>query len=135
MGSVNVTVRMEEETKQQFDAFCKNVGINLTTAVNMFAKATLRNRQLPFLVTDMDLPKQIISTKEKAAPEGAKTPARKQAGTNGADNTAANGISTAYVIGGADGAEEKSGQDDKIAEVKKEKQKRQTKKERAPKKR
>ena len=58
MGSVNVTVRVEEETKRQFDSFCDNVGMNITTAFNMFMKATLRTRALPFSVTDIDAQEQ-----------------------------------------------------------------------------
>ena len=53
-SSQNVTIRMDSETKQQFEAFCDNVGINMTTAFNMFVKATLRSRVLPFPVTDLD---------------------------------------------------------------------------------
>ena len=58
MASVNVTIRVEEETKRQFDDFCENVGMNITTALNMFIKAVLRNRELPFPVTDYDSEKQ-----------------------------------------------------------------------------
>ncbi|MCL2702654.1 MAG: type II toxin-antitoxin system RelB/DinJ family antitoxin [Defluviitaleaceae bacterium] len=52
MASVNVTIRLDEETKKQFDIFCDNTGMNITTAINMFIKATLRSRELPFVVTD-----------------------------------------------------------------------------------
>lgn len=52
MKGVNVTVRLDEEVKREFDAFCDNVGINITTAFNMFIRATLRARTLPFPVTD-----------------------------------------------------------------------------------
>jgi len=58
MAGVNVTVRIDEETKRDFDKFCENVGINITTAFNMFIKATLRTRELPFVVTDIDSQKQ-----------------------------------------------------------------------------
>jgi len=54
MSAVNVTVRVDEDVKRDFDAFCDNVGINITTAFNMFIKATLRTRKLPFIVTDID---------------------------------------------------------------------------------
>jgi DNA-damage-inducible protein J len=54
IATVNVTVRVEEETKKQFDAFCDSVGINMTSAVNMFIKTVLRNRELPFVITDVD---------------------------------------------------------------------------------
>ena len=53
VGSVNVTIRVDEETKREFDVFCENVGMNITTALNMYIKAVLRTRQLPFLVTDI----------------------------------------------------------------------------------
>ena len=54
MKSVNVTVRLDEGVKKDFDEFCDNVGMNVTTAINMFIKATLRTRQLPFAVIDSD---------------------------------------------------------------------------------
>jgi len=49
---------MDKETKRNFETFCDNVGINLTTAFNMFVKATLRTRTLPFAVSDIDSKKQ-----------------------------------------------------------------------------
>jgi len=52
MKAVNVTVRVDEKTKREFDEFCNNVGMNITTAFNMFIKATLRTRQLPFVISD-----------------------------------------------------------------------------------
>ena len=52
MATVNITVRVDQETKRDFDVFCENVGINATAAVNMFIKAVLRTRELPFTVTD-----------------------------------------------------------------------------------
>ena len=56
--STNITIRMDKETKRDFETFCDNVGINLTTAFNMFVKATLRTRTLPFAISDIDLRKQ-----------------------------------------------------------------------------
>ena len=51
--STNITIRMDKETKRDFETFCYNVGINITTAFNMFVKATLRARTLPFAVSDI----------------------------------------------------------------------------------
>ena len=62
MAGVNVTVRIDEETKRDFDIFCENVGINITTAFNMFIKATLRARELPFQITDIE--PQYLARKE-----------------------------------------------------------------------
>jgi DNA-damage-inducible protein J len=42
---------MDAEIKRQFDDFCSNVGMNASTAFNMFARAVLREKRLPFDVT------------------------------------------------------------------------------------
>jgi DNA-damage-inducible protein J len=53
MASVNVTIRLDEEDKKKFEGFCENVGLNITGAINMFIKATLRERVIPFRITDV----------------------------------------------------------------------------------
>ena len=45
------SVRMDSEVKKQLDEFCVTVGMNTTTAFNMFARAVLREKRLPFDVT------------------------------------------------------------------------------------
>ena len=42
---------MDSEVKKQLDDFCTQVGMNTTTAFNMFARAVLREKRLPFDVT------------------------------------------------------------------------------------
>ena len=64
--STNITIRMDRETKRDFEEFCDNVGINLTTAFNMFVKATLRARTLPFAVSDIDTRKQARAELQEA---------------------------------------------------------------------
>ncbi|MCL1821047.1 MAG: type II toxin-antitoxin system RelB/DinJ family antitoxin [Oscillospiraceae bacterium] len=55
MEYTTFSIRMESDIKKQFDAFCTAVGMNTTTAFNMFARATLRERRLPFDVAlDID---------------------------------------------------------------------------------
>ena len=51
MPQTTFSVRMDTEVKRQFDNFCANVGMNATTAFNMFARAVLREKRLPFDVT------------------------------------------------------------------------------------
>jgi len=48
MSQTTFSVRMDSEVKQQFDDFCEKVGMNTTTAFNLFARAVLRERRLPF---------------------------------------------------------------------------------------
>ena len=82
MGAVNVTIRVEEETKRQFDDFCENVGMNITTAIVLYMKAVLRTRELPFSITDLEAP---VQTKKAALAKGkaALKKAQAQAAANG----------------------------------------------------
>ena len=43
-----LSVRVEEDVKKNFDAFCSSAGLNASVAVNMFIQATLRGRKIPF---------------------------------------------------------------------------------------
>lgn len=55
MAQTTFSVRMDSEVKNQFDEFCFQVGMNTTVAFNMFARAVLRERRLPFdITTDSD---------------------------------------------------------------------------------
>ena len=51
MDQTTFSVRMDSEIKKQFDEFCAKVGMNTTVAFNMFARAVLREKRLPFEVT------------------------------------------------------------------------------------
>jgi len=51
MAQTTFSVRMDSEVKKQFDEFCGQVGMNTTVAFNMFARAVLREKRLPFEVT------------------------------------------------------------------------------------
>ena len=35
---MNVSVRMDNETKKEFEKFCKDVGLSISSAFNLFAK-------------------------------------------------------------------------------------------------
>ncbi|MCL1997389.1 MAG: type II toxin-antitoxin system RelB/DinJ family antitoxin [Turicibacter sp.] len=52
--TTNLTVRVDEQVRKEFDGFCDNVGLTATTAVNMFIRTVLRTRAVPFIVTDAD---------------------------------------------------------------------------------
>ncbi len=51
MPQMTFSVRMDSEVKRELDDFCAQVGMNTTVAFNMFARAVLRERRLPFDVT------------------------------------------------------------------------------------
>lgn len=48
MGNVNINIRMDEKLKQQFDAFCTDMGMSMTTAFNIFARKAVREYRIPF---------------------------------------------------------------------------------------
>lgn len=47
MAQSTVTVRMDSDLKQSFDAVCNELGITMSTAVTMLAKTVTRNHGLP----------------------------------------------------------------------------------------
>lgn len=51
MAQTNISIRMDEDLKKQFDAFCSDVGMNMTTAICIFAKTVVRERRIPFEIS------------------------------------------------------------------------------------
>ena len=51
MAQATITARVDEHDKIDFDAFCANVGLNTSTAINLFVKAVLREKRIPFEIT------------------------------------------------------------------------------------
>jgi len=52
MPQATMNVRIDENVKKSFDEFCAEVGLNASVAVNMFVRAVLRSRSIPFAITD-----------------------------------------------------------------------------------
>ena len=50
MESLTLNVRVDANDKKSFEQFCNSVGMNVSTAVNMFIKTVLREQKLPFEV-------------------------------------------------------------------------------------
>ena len=48
MAMTSVNIRMDSEIKQSFDQFCSEIGLTMSTAFNLFAKAALREQRIPF---------------------------------------------------------------------------------------
>ena len=43
-----MTTRLDANDKKNFELFCDSIGITPSAAINMFVKATLRERKIPF---------------------------------------------------------------------------------------
>ena len=48
MEQATLSIRVNSKDKKEFDAFCNSAGINVSTAINMFIKAVLREQKIPF---------------------------------------------------------------------------------------
>ncbi len=48
MGQTAVTIRLDSSTKQQLEVLCKEFGMSVNTAFNIFARSVVRNRRIPF---------------------------------------------------------------------------------------
>ena len=44
----NVTVRMDKNIKQTAEVLFKSMGLNMTTAINLFAVAVVQQQKIPF---------------------------------------------------------------------------------------
>lgn len=51
MAQTTFSIRMDEGLKEQFDNLCKEFGMNASTAFNIFARAVVRERKIPFEIT------------------------------------------------------------------------------------
>ena len=50
MADSTVTIRIDDNVKRRFEEFCADVGINMSVAVNMFIRASLREQKIPFSI-------------------------------------------------------------------------------------
>ena len=48
MAMTTFSLRMEEELKNEFDKLCNQFGMNASIAFNIFARAVVRERRIPF---------------------------------------------------------------------------------------
>ena len=48
MAQTNINIRMDEDLKKKFDEICNELGLNMTTAINVFARAVVRKHGIPF---------------------------------------------------------------------------------------
>ena len=48
MAQSNISIRIDDKIKKQFDGLCDEFGITMSTAINMFVKAVVREQRIPF---------------------------------------------------------------------------------------
>lgn len=50
MANVNVTIRLDEDVRKEADKLFDEMGMTLSTAVNIFIRQCLREQKIPFQV-------------------------------------------------------------------------------------
>ncbi len=48
MAQQTFSIRMDAQLKKEFDALVEDMGMNATTAFNIFARAVVREKKIPF---------------------------------------------------------------------------------------
>ena len=59
MPQVTFSVRMDEDIKKELDSLCAEFGMNTSTAINIFARAVVRERKIPFEIRASDVQQTI----------------------------------------------------------------------------
>jgi DNA-damage-inducible protein J len=50
-NTTNLNIRMDKDLKKQAEVFFGELGLNMTTAINIFVRQSLRERKIPFEIT------------------------------------------------------------------------------------
>ena len=50
-NTINVNIRIDEDLKKQSEALLAEMGLNMTTAVNIFLRQVVRTGKIPFEIT------------------------------------------------------------------------------------
>lgn len=51
MAQTTINVRIDENLKKQFEDFCEETGLNISTAINIYIKTVVKEQQIPFKIT------------------------------------------------------------------------------------
>lgn len=61
MNQSILSVRVDSNDKKGFETFCSSTGMNVSTAINMFIKAVLREQKIPFEIKSTTFEEEIYS--------------------------------------------------------------------------
>ncbi len=64
MATTNLTVRLDEDLKKQFDYYCSEMGLSMGSAITIFAKTVVREKRIPF---ELSLARPNLETMEAMA--------------------------------------------------------------------
>ena len=83
MATVNMSIRMDTELKKQADAMLADMGLNMTTSMNMFLRQVVRQGKIPFeTATDIPNAETLAAMQEVDDMINGKIPAKKYTSTD-----------------------------------------------------
>ena len=74
MAQSAVTVRIDSEMKSQFDELCEQFGMSANTAFNIFVKAVIRSRSIPFTIRGTNACALDLFMQQRRAAEASQEP-------------------------------------------------------------
>jgi len=66
MAQSAVTIRIDSDIKSQFDELCNQFGMSVNTAFNIFVKAVVRSRSIPFTIRGSQTALDLFMQQRKA---------------------------------------------------------------------
>ena len=83
MATVNMSIRMDTELKKQAEAMLSDMGLNMTTALNIFLRQVVRQGKIPFeIATDIPNNETLAAMKEMDDMISGKIHAKKYSNTD-----------------------------------------------------
>lgn len=78
MATVNMSIRMDTELKKQAEVMLADMGLNMTTALNMFLRQVVRQGKIPFeIATDIPNAETLAAIQEMDDMMSGSIPAKK----------------------------------------------------------
>ena len=65
MAQQTFSIRMDAQLKKEFDALVEDMGMNATTAFNIFARAVVREKKIPFEIGTQHTQEKSLTKKER----------------------------------------------------------------------
>ena len=66
MATVNTSIKIDEETKREAQKLFKDLGLSLSTAINIFLKQAIREKGIPFYINSLPENSELAQVFEEA---------------------------------------------------------------------
>ena len=64
MAQQTFSISMDAQLKKEFDALVEDMGMNATTAFNIFARAVVREKKIPFEIGTQNIQEKSLTKKQ-----------------------------------------------------------------------